>query len=937
MLEEAGHDGEMAALVEIGRALLEAPLGEDAICELIYRLAGRIVDAESFQLGLLHDNHYHIKVWVIDGQRQPPASFALPEGQGIIRWLETERRPLLVRDFQQEMDRLPARPTYISDRPPRSAIFVPMLAGDRVIGAIALQSQEPNAFAESQMRLLSVLANQSAAALSNAWLYERGQRRLNALMAVSEVGRKIASILDLDELLTQVVESIRSRFGYYHVQVFLVQHGSDRAQFRASTGHKLNEKWISEGRNFTIGREGMIGWVTAHGQTLLANDVAKEPLYIPDDPRLLPDTRAEIAVPLIVEGEVLGVLDVQSTEPDAFSPDDRFILETLADQVAVAVNSARAYEAQREEAWVTTVLLQVAAATSRAENMEDTLEATVRVTAMLVGATSCIAWLWSDERAAFGFGAAYGLRAGPDGETDSRTALSLAPRTWDALKQLRDEQVPLIMQRSDPSLPESLRRSCAGDVMALIPMLNRGETVGILGVSYDHLLEARLTERRLAMLAGIARQAAAAVDNARLAAAREEEAWISTLLLQVSEIVRSPHSLDMALEQVARLVPPLTGVDRCAILLRDAQGVFHATAVYADDETLADAYAGLSLAPGELELLDDACRLGQPLVVDMVTGNPHVPASWEEDFGSRTLLVMPLVVADESIGAMLVDDVHDTHVFSPRRVHILNGIATQAAVAVENIRLQARDAERALLARELELAREIQSKLLPQAAPRPPGYEIAYRWRSAREVGGDFFDFISLDGGRIGLVIADVSDKGIPAALYMMFARTLLRAAALGQAGPAAVLERANEMLLADSDSDMFVTAYYAVLDPASHHLVVASAGHNLAVYAPGNYAEPAALTTPGIPLGIIAPAGIQERHVALAPGDVIVLYTDGVSEAFSPAGDAFGEERLMALVREHCSRTASEIAAAVSDAVHDFIGTGTQSDDLALIVLKRG
>jgi len=234
MLESIGHDAEMATLAEIGRALLEAPLDEDAISELIYQLAGRIVQAESFQLGLLRDDRYHIKVWVKDGQRQAPDSFDLPEDHGIIRWIQAERRPLLVRDFRAEIDSLPARPTYISERPTRSAVFVPMLAGDRVIGALAIQSPRPNAFDESHLRVLSVLANQSAAALSNALLYEHGQRRLNALMAVSEVGRKIASILDLDELLTQVVESIRARFGYYHVQVFLVQHGTDQAQFRAS-------------------------------------------------------------------------------------------------------------------------------------------------------------------------------------------------------------------------------------------------------------------------------------------------------------------------------------------------------------------------------------------------------------------------------------------------------------------------------------------------------------------------------------------------------------------------------------------------------------------------------------------------------------------------------------------------------------------------------
>ena len=129
-----------------------------------------------------------------------------------------------------------------------------------------------------------------------------------------------------------------------------------------------------------VGQEGIIGWVAQHGEPMLVNDVAQEPRYIPDDPRLLPDTRANWPCRCAWRGETLGVLDVQSTETGAFGQHDLFILGTLADQVAVAVSSARAYEAQREEAWITTVMLQVAEATSRAEDVEAVLDAAVRVT-----------------------------------------------------------------------------------------------------------------------------------------------------------------------------------------------------------------------------------------------------------------------------------------------------------------------------------------------------------------------------------------------------------------------------------------------------------------------------------------------------------------------------------------------------------------------------
>lgn len=926
---------ELATLAEIGRALLQAQLDEDELCELVYRLAGRIVPNENFQLGLFDGDRYEIKVWVKDGQRQPSATFTVPPGQGIVGWMRVSHQPLLVHDFQAEMDRLPARPIYISQRPPRSAIFLPMLVGDSVIGAVSIQSPQPNAFNDNHLRLLAILVNQSASALNNARLYTQGRRRLNALTAIAEVGRKLTSILDLDELLTQVVQLIRDRFGYYHAQIFLVEKGSNQAMFRASSGHHLNEKWRRERRAMNIGREGIIGWVAEHGEVLLANDVSLEPRYIPDDPRLLPDTRAELAVPLIAEGEVLGVLDVQSTQLNAFGQDDIFVLRTLADQVAVAVKSAQAYQAQREEAWITTVLLQVAAAAGQATTMADVLDTATRVTAMLAGAEAVIIWLWDEELEAFHYAASFGLCL--DDPADRRAELRFLPGEWPALDALRAGRTPVVIAgRQGQDLPAALAAYCPGDTLALLPMLAKGEVFGVMAAGISSEPAPSLDERRLAMLTGIAQQVAAAVDNSRLAMAREEEAWTSTILLQVAEAIRRLQPVEVTLEQVTRLAPALTGVDRCAALLVDGNGSYRVRTVHAQRGELADAYRNAVIQPGDLPLLDDACRLGQPMVVNDTADNPQVPEAWCQRFGSRTILVVPLLVADEPIGALLADDVDATHLFSPRRIRILSGIANQAAIAIENARLQAQEAERARLSRELELAHDIQRRLLPMQAPTVPGYQIVYRWRSAREVGGDFFDFMSLEPGRLGLVVADVSDKGIPAALYMMFARTLLRAVAFSGREPVATLARANELILADSMSDMFVTAYYSILDYRKHRLTYASAGHNLAYFCPGNGAAPQPMTTGGIALGIVEDVEFEQKTLELAPGDVVLFYTDGAVDALNAQGEAFGEERLTALLQGQRTAPAEAIADAIDTAVHEFAAETPQYDDFTLILIKR-
>ncbi|HEX9117016.1 MAG TPA: GAF domain-containing protein, partial [Anaerolineae bacterium] len=591
----------LAALAEIGRALLDAQLDEDQLCELIYHLAGQIVPTTSFHLGLVEGDRYLNKVWFRDGERQAPAVFAFPRDQGLVSWMKATRQPLLVHDFAAEMDSLPFRPTYQNDRPPRSAIFLPLAVADDLIGIISIDSSQPDAFSEDDLRALSVLANQSASALNNARLYRRGQRRLTDLTAVADVGRKINSILDLGQLLGQVVDLIQARFGYYHVQMYLVPQGSDRAYFNASSAG-LNEKW--QGRSLRIGQDGIIGWVAQTREPLLVNDVRQEPRYIPDDPRLLPDTRTELAVPLIIEDQVVGVLDVQSTEIAAFGEDDLFVLRTLADQVAVAVFSARAYEAQREEAWVTLVMLQVAEATGQADGIEEVLDAAVRVVAMLAGVESCAIWLRDEDLDCFEYGAGFGLQPiGPPADlpppslamlaqwardhglspdvidelADQRAiqtaqapveqpalhdALRFLSGDWPALDRLREAKSPAVISLDNIFLPRPVQTLFPGDTLALLPMLNKGQVFGVMGVSFTGDSAPNLNERRLAMLSGTAHQVAAAVDNSRLAAAREEEAWVSTVLLQVAEAIGRFQPLDATLAQVAQIAPLLAGVDR---------------------------------------------------------------------------------------------------------------------------------------------------------------------------------------------------------------------------------------------------------------------------------------------------------------------------------------------------------------------------------------
>ena len=240
------------------------------------------------------------------------------------------------------------------------------------------------------------------------------------------------------------------------------------------------------------------------------------------------------------------------------------------------------------------------------------------------------------------------------------------------------------------------------------------------------------------------------------------------------------------------------------------------------------------------------------------------------------------------------------------------------------------------LQNELEVASKMQQSILPASFPETPAYEIFGNMEAAREVGGDFFDVITLEDGRMGIAIADVSGKGVPAALFMMSSRTLLKGAAIGMPQPGDVLREVNSLLSDDNDSLMFVTLFYAVYDPANGKLSYANGGHNppLIVHPDGSSEE--LPTTEGVALGVMGDLDYEQGEIELAPGDTAVLYTDGVSEAMNASEEEFGMERLHQVFANASQTDARSANSAVFDAVRTFADGTPQSDDITCLTLRR-
>ncbi len=240
------------------------------------------------------------------------------------------------------------------------------------------------------------------------------------------------------------------------------------------------------------------------------------------------------------------------------------------------------------------------------------------------------------------------------------------------------------------------------------------------------------------------------------------------------------------------------------------------------------------------------------------------------------------------------------------------------------------------LQNELSVASHMQQSILPTVFPTGTDFESFASMEPARNVGGDFYDFIRLDNNRVGLAIADVSGKGVPAALFMMSSRTLLKGAAIGSEQPGPALEEVNNLLCDDNDALMFVTLFYAVYDPASGELSYANGGHNspVIVHEDGDYTV--LPMTGGIALGVMPDFEFSQNSITLQLGDTLVLYTDGVTEAMNESGEEYGMERLCKILVGAPSREADEINKAIFESIREFAGGAPQSDDITCLTLHR-
>ena len=404
---------------------------------------------------------------------------------------------------------------------------------------------------------------------------------------------------------------------------------------------------------------------------------------------------------------------------------------------------------------------------------------------------------------------------------------------------------------------------------------------------------------------------------------------VEHVLSDLSDKVRTILEVEPLLETVTRTVSSALHVPRVAVLMRR-------NGDYAPALTL-----GYEPAPPQVKfpsrgpLAERLEQSREPLRVSHTRPEPWLDPSVEA-LGSELLL--PLAANNRLLGFISLGPKLSEEPYSATDVRLLESVAAQTGLAIENSRLTAavahEIAHRERLNRELEIAREVQQRLLPQSAPPVEGLDYSGKCRPASSVGGDYYDFVVMAGGRLGIAIGDISGKGVSAALLMASLQASLRGLAIANpAALSALMQNLNRLVYETSPASRYATFFFGVYDPVSREFAYVNAGHNAPMIFRG--AEVLRLEEGGLVMGLFDAVRYDQASVTLQPGDTMVLFTDGVSEAMNAADEEFGETRLMEAVRSGASLDASALIDHILETCDEFAAGAPQHDDMTLVVVR--
>ncbi|MBI2266130.1 MAG: GAF domain-containing protein [Armatimonadetes bacterium] len=800
-----------------------------------------------------------------------------------------------------------------------SLLRIPLKVQDEIVGLLNVYSRTKREFATEEIEILRAFASQATLAIENVGLFEQTQEKAREIQDLYEAASAIGGKLSLKEILIETASRLCRMVEMDRCLVFLVDEQRKILKSQASFGVTPDEQeffgTISVPMSFFEGPR----WVEVRrGKPLLLTGSLEENAAALGDFSKIISPRCCLFVPLLSKQRLIGFLylDARDSRPE-LSEEQLTRTMSLSIQGATAIERAQLYEQLTNNIQQMRLLYQISTTLSTTLNPDKIFPLIIEKASQLLNkGTGCLL-LWDDAKKQYSIIAARGLSE----SFLSEIAVSPDDRIFEPaiIKRKPFIVTNLMLEVEDPHVAQKVKREGLGSMLS-VPLISRKKTMGLL-CFFDEVGH-HYSQEDVSLLSNFASHATLCIENSRLYSILRNKVQELAALFEMGKTISASLRLQEVMQETSENLSRVMKADACAIMIKE----------HIREELSFQATFGLSKkfhhkkVSAQEGLVGRVLTTGHPMVVyEFQESSPfRFPRSIKEE-GMRTMLMVPLSLKDEAIGVAAVYT-KDVRHFTEADINLLCTLANQAAIAIENARRYEE---------QYSIAQIIQKNLLPRKEFSIPGLEIAHKYVPTREVSGDYFDVVQTAPGRWGLAIADVSGKGSQAALYAARGKYAWKAYALENHSPDLVISKLNRLLIPETPPEKFITMLYLIIDITKMELTFSSAGHEPALLYKSARGLMSSLHTDGMVLGVSDGAQYTKKRVKLGKGDLLILYTDGLSEARNKDGEIFGIRRLREIVTENADLSVGALANKIYNGVQRFARRQFLEDDLTLMVIR--
>ncbi|MDQ7824089.1 MAG: GAF domain-containing protein [Candidatus Eremiobacteraeota bacterium] len=893
---------------QIGAALSSA-LNLHQILRLIMELSLKLIGAEAGSLYLIEDRKLSMHVSIgLDAEKAEFARFRMRES--LLGWQEGNQNltPPQTKEATEYFYQGPSSRDTI-----KSYLGVPLSIKDELIGLLNIYSRERKEFAPDKVELLSAFAGQAAMAIDNALSYEKEQKRAREATLLYEAARAIGQTTDLGELLEVTVSKISKIIQVDRCLIFLYDEMKEEFHTAANTGiTDAQKEFFSFFRIAASDISREIWDDLESGKPRISSGIPPDCPGLARLQEIFP-SNSYLLVPLIAREKLLGIIYVDDSQmAHYFSNSQIRLVMTLSIQIATALQRARLITKQEENTSQLKALLQVSSVLPSSLSLPKVFTLVVEKAAQLVNWSAVALLIMDDTENDFVLQESRGLNSLL---LESALQKKISRNSIDKKRHT----LLTVEDRSGDEISELLSKCNIGQVLS-IPLIAKRRLVGILNCFSEEGHYFALEQVQL--LRSFANHAAIAVENARLHNVVKNKVRELATLFEVGKAITSTLQFERVMEEVAKNVKRVMNADAVSIMFVD------------EEQEELSIHTALGLSKNAIErkikigegVAGIAAKTGSPMILlDMqARKSPYkFPRAISEE-GLRTILSVPLEAKGKITGLINIY-LKDIYYYKPHEINLLVALSNSASMAIENAKLYEA---------QYTVAQLLQSIIMPQKEFSYPGIEVGYHYLSSLELSGDYFDLIPLSKTRFALVIADVSGKGPSAAIYTARAKYILKSYAIAGYQPREVLSMVNNLIIPEAGDDKFISLFYMEVDIKKKFIKFSSAGHEPPIYCSHATRELRLLETEGLLIGVSYDAKFRQEEITFENNDILVLYTDGITEARGGKGEIFGLERLMEIVKKHAHLDPQTIANRIYTAVQKYTRRKL-SDDFSLLVVR--